>query len=115
MRTLAGLALFLLAATAFAGDTSGVVRGVYYEAGRGVMVDGSMLRRQGATRWVDVELVDGRRVMAQLPAHIEAKVGDEVAVLLGDPKNLSIASVLSTDRVIAVRTDPGSQSAGVGH
>lgn len=114
MRTLAGLALFLLAATAFAGDTGGVVRGVYYEAGRGVLVDSSMLRRQGATRWVDVELVDGRRVMAQLPARLQAKVGDEVAVLLGDPKNLSIASVLSTDRVIAVRTDPGSQSAGVG-
>ena len=115
MRTLAGLALFLVAATAFAGDTSGVVRGVFYEAGRGVMVDASMLRRPGAVRWVDVELADGKRVMAQLPARIEAKVGDEVAVLLGDPKSVSIASVLTTDRVIAVRTDPNSQSAGVGH
>jgi len=114
MRTLAGLALFLLAATAFAGDASGVVRGVYYEAGRGVLVDASMLRRPNAARWVDVELTDGKRVMAQLPARIEAKVGDEVAVLLGDPKSISIAGALSTDRVVAVRTDPHSQSAGVG-
>jgi hypothetical protein len=114
MRTLAGLALFVLAATAFAGDTGGVVRGVYYEAGRGVLVDASMLRRPGAARWVDVQLADGRRVMAQLPTPLEAKVGDEVAVLLGDPKSISIASVLSTDRVMAVRTDPGQQSAGVG-
>jgi hypothetical protein len=114
MRTLGGLALLLLAATAFAGDTDGVVRGVYYEAGRGVLVDASMLRRPSAARWVDVQLADGRRVMAQLPNQIVAKVGDEVAVLLGDPKSISIASVLSTDRVIAIRADPGQQSAGVG-
>jgi hypothetical protein len=112
MRTLAGLALFLLAATAFGGDTSGIVRGVYYEAARGVMVDAHMLRRPGAVRWVDVELADGRRAMAQLPARLEAKVGDEVTVQVGDPKTISIASVLSADRVIAVRPEP--QSAGVG-
>jgi hypothetical protein len=112
MRTLAGLAFFLLAATAFAGDTGGIVQGVYYEAARGVMVDARMLRRPGAPRWVDVELADGRRAMAQLPAHLEAKVGDEVTVQLGDPKTTVIASVLSADRVIAVGTEP--PSAGVG-
>jgi plastocyanin len=112
MRTLAGLALFLLAAAAFAADTGGIVHGVYYEAARGVMADARMLRRPGARRWVDVELAGGRRAMAQLPAHLEAKVGDEVTVQLGDPKTTVVASVLSADRVIAVGTEP--QSAGVG-
>jgi hypothetical protein len=112
MRTLAGLAFFLLTTTAFAGDASGIVRGVYYEAARGVMVDASMLRRPGAVRWVDVELADGQRVMAQLPAQLEAKLGNGVTVQLGDPKTVSIASVLTTDRVVAVRTEP--QTAGVG-
>src|ERR1700741_1767079 len=111
MSELAGLALLLLAATAFAGE-SGIIRGVYYETARGVMVDSRMLRRPGAVRWVDVELADGRRAMAQLPARLEAKVGDEVTVQLGDPKTISIASVLSTDRFVAVRAEP--QSAGVG-
>jgi hypothetical protein len=112
MRTLAALVLFLLGTIAFAGDTGGIVRGVYYQASPGVMVDAGMLRRPGAARWLDVELADGRRVMAQLPARLEAKVGNEVTVQLGDPKTISIASVLSADRVVAVRTEP--QSAGVG-
>jgi hypothetical protein len=112
MRTLAALVLFLLGTIAFAGDTGGIVRGVYYQASPGVMVDAGMLRRPGAARWLDVELADGRRVMAQLPARLEAKVGNEVTVQLGDPKTISIASVLNADRVVAVRAEP--QSAGVG-
>jgi hypothetical protein len=112
MRTLAGLAFLLFAAAAFAGDTGGIVQGVYFEAARGVMVDARMLRRPGAVRWVDVELANGRRALAQLPAHLEAKVGDEVIVQLGDPKNAQVASVLNTDRVIAV--GPEARSAGVG-
>jgi len=112
MRTLAALLLALLAAPAFAGETSGVVHAVYYEAARGVMVDASILVRPGATRWADVELADSRRIMVQLPAHLRARAGDTVAVQLGDPKSIAVASVLSTDRVIAVGTEPAS--AGVG-
>jgi hypothetical protein len=110
MRTLLALVLLLLAATAVA-DTGGVVQGVYYEAARGVMVDARMLRRAGAVRWVDVQLADGRRAMAQLPADLEAKVGDEVTVQFGEPKSIRIASVLNVDRVMAVRSE---SSAGVG-
>lgn len=110
MRTLLALVLLLLAATALA-DSGGVVQGVYYEAARGVMVDARMLRRPGAVRWVDVELADGRRAMAQLPADLEAKVGDEVMVQFGEPKSIRVASVLNVDRVMAVRSE---SSAGVG-
>jgi hypothetical protein len=111
MRTLVALVLFLLAAAASA-DSGGIVQGVYYEAARGVMVDARMLRRAHAVRWVDVELADGRRAMAQLPPHLDAKVGDEVMVQLGEAKSIRIASVLNADRVIAVRSEP--PSAGVG-
>ena len=76
------------------------------------MVDARMLRRPGAIRWVDVELADGRRAMAQLPAHLEAQVGDEVAVQLGEPKSTRVASVLNRDRVLAVGAE--ARSAGVG-
>jgi hypothetical protein len=112
MRTLVALVLLLLATTALA-DSGGIVQGVYYEAARGVMVDARMLRRPGAVRWVDVQLADGRRAMAQLPANLDAKVGDEVMVQLGEPKSIRIASVLNADRVIAVDSEP--PSAGVGH
>jgi len=111
MRTVTALALFLLAATASAGDAAGVVHGVYYEAARGVMVEARMLRRPGAVRWVDVELADGRRAMAKLPAHLDARAGDEVTVQLGDPKDTRVASVFSADRVVAVGAE---RSAGVG-
>jgi hypothetical protein len=60
---------------------------------------------------VDVELADGRRTMAQLPADLHAKVGDEVMVQLGEPKSIRIASVLNADRVMAVRSE---SSAGAG-
>ncbi|HEX6689664.1 MAG TPA: hypothetical protein VF110_00780, partial [Burkholderiales bacterium] len=59
---------------------------------------------------VDVELADGRRTLAQLPRHLRARAGDSVAVQLGDPKSTAVASVLSTDRIVAVEP----QSAGVG-
>ena len=112
MRTLATLVLVLLAGPAFADETSGVVHAVYYEAARGVMVDASILVRPGARRWADVELADSRRIMVQVPAHLRPRAGDTVAIQLGDPKSIAVASVLSADRVVAVGTEP--QSAGVG-
>jgi hypothetical protein len=110
MRTLAALLLTLLAAPAFAGEASGVVHAVYYEAARGVMVDASILVRPGAKRWADVELSDSRRIMVQVPTHLRPRAGDTVAVQLGD-KATAVASVLSVDRVVAIRAEP---SAGVG-
>ena len=113
MRILAALGLALCAANAVAGDPAGTVRGVYYEAARGVMVDARLSRRPGAVRWLDVELADGRRVLAQLPQQLEAKAGDEVTVHLGEPKTTRIANVLPYDRVMAVGgREP--ESAGVG-
>jgi len=111
MRTLAALLLALVAAPAF-GEAGGVVHAVYYEVARGVMVDASILVRPGATRWVDVQLADGRRILAQLPRHLRARAGDSVAIQLGDPKSIAVASVLSADRVVAVGVEP--ESAGVG-
>ena len=111
MRTLALCLLALLAVPlAHAEETTGFVRAVYYEAARGVLVDASMLRRASATRWLDVELVDKRRALVQLPAHLSAGVGDMVAVQLGEPRTTALASVLTTHRVTEVRTQ--SQLAG---
>jgi hypothetical protein len=111
MRTLAASLLLLLAVpAAHADDVTGLVRGIYYEASRGVLVDASMLRRASATRWVDVELADKSRHMVQLPAKMNAGVGDLVAVQLGEPKTMAMASVLTVSRVTEVR--PQSQLAG---
>jgi len=101
------LALFLLAAlsvsVARAEEAAGSVRAVYYETARGVLVDGSMLRPAGATRWVDVELEDKRRVLVQVPSHLRAGVGDVVGVQLGEPKSVALAGVTVVNRVTAVR------------
>jgi len=104
MRTLAAclLALFAVPA-AHAEDVTGSVRGIYYEASRGVLVDASMLRRASATRWVDVELADKSRHLVQLPAKLNASIGDLVAVQLGEPKTAALASVLTVNRVTEVR------------
>jgi hypothetical protein len=111
MRTLAACLLALLVVpAAHAEDTTGFVRGIYYEASRGVLVDASMLRRASATRWVDVELADKSRHMVQLPAKMNASIGDLVAVQLGEPKTMAMASVLTVSRVTEVR--PQSQLAG---
>jgi len=103
MRTLALCLLALFVPLAQAEEASGFVRAVYYETARGVLVDGSMLRPAGATRWVDVELDDKRRVLVQVPSHLRAGVGDVVAVQLGEPKSVALASVTRVNRVIAVR------------
>ena len=72
MRTLAACLLaFLAVPAAHAEDVTGLVRGIYYEASRGVLVDASMLRRPSATRWVDVELADKSRHLVQMPAQTE--------------------------------------------
>ena len=111
MRTLAACLLALLAVpAAHAGDVTGLVRGVYYEASRGVLVDAGMMRRASATRWVDVELADQSRHLVQMPATLSASIGDLVAVQLGEPKTMAMASVLTVSRVTEVR--PQSQLAG---
>jgi hypothetical protein len=104
MRTLAACLLILLAVpAAHAEDVTGLVRGIYYEAARGVLVDASMMRRPSATRWVDVELADKSRHLVQMPAQLNAGIGDLVAVHLGEPKATALASVLTVNRVTEVR------------
>ena len=111
MRTLAACLLALLAVpAAHAEDVTGSVRGIYYEASRGVLVDASMLRRASATRWVDVELADKSRHLVQMPAQMNASIGDMVGVQLGEPKAMAMASLLTVSRVTEVR--PQSRLAG---
>lgn len=98
-----GLLLAVLPATAQ--DVTGRVHAVYYEAGRGILVDASMLRRPSALRWVDVELSDKQRKLVQLPSNMDAKVGDVVAVQLATPRSVAVAysEPLRISRVIEVR------------
>jgi hypothetical protein len=111
MRTLAACLFALLAVpAAHAEDATGFVRGIYYEASRGVLVDASMMRRPSATRWVDVELADKSRHLVQMPAQMNASIGDTVGVQLGEPKTMAMASLLTVSRVTEVR--PQSRLAG---
>jgi hypothetical protein len=111
MRTLVVCLLVLLAVpAAHAEDTTGFVRGMYYEASRGVLVDAGMTHRPSATRWVDVELADKSRHLVQMPAKLKASIGDLVSVQLGEPKTIAMASVLTVSRVTDVR--PQSRLAG---
>ena len=108
--------LVLLALPVQAEEASGRVRGVYFEAARGVMVDASMLRRPGAVRWADVEL-DGpekRRAMVQLPRDMQTGVGDILTVDLAGPKSMALAlgEPISVSRATAAKPQP--QFAGDG-
>ena len=103
MRTLAFCLLALVASDALAQEATGSVRAVYYETARGVLVDGSMLRPAGAASWVDVEMGDQRRVLLLVPRHLRAHVGDVVAVQLGEPKSVALASLNTLNRVTEVR------------
>ena len=77
---------------------------MYFESGRGVLLDASMLRPSRAARWVDVELEDKRRVLVQVPNHLTANVGDVVGVQLGEPKTVALANVTAVNRVTEVRS-----------
>lgn len=101
---------FLFANAASAEETTtGRVRSIYYEAGRGVLVDASMLRRPLAARWADVELVgSGSRVLVQLAVGMDAAVGDLVSVSLGEANTSQLAQVLPSLTVSrAQKLEPG--------
>ena len=103
MRTLAACLLALVSLpAAHAEDATGLVRDVYYQAARGVMVDARM-RPSNAQAWADVELADRRRVLVQVPREMTAYVGDMVTVRLGEPKSTALASLSTVNRVTAVR------------
>jgi hypothetical protein len=104
------LATLLYVGNAGAQEATGRVRGIYFEAARGVLVDASMLRRPGAVRWLDVEL-DGdlaperKRQLVLLPKGMDASLGDAVALRLGEPKSTQLAEVLpavAMNRALAV-------------
>jgi hypothetical protein len=111
--TRAALVLALLAAafSAAAEDASGRVRAIYYEAARGVLVEGSMLRGRSGVRWLDVELANRQRTLVPLPADMQAKVGDVVALQLPAPKGLPLAGFepIRVTRITEVR--PSTQLA----
>ena len=92
-----GLALALLlgiASARAAEDASpvGKVRGIYVEAGRGILIEQSVARKPGgAVRWADVDLGAGasperRRVLVKLPAELGTELGDLVQVSLAQPQ-----------------------------
>ena len=85
--------LFLFLSPANAAETIGRVRTVYHEAARGVLVDAKLARRASAIRWADVE-VQGRMMLVQIPAGLNAGVGDLVAVRLAEPKSNQLAQIL---------------------
>jgi hypothetical protein len=109
MRIALSFAFFALLVGAFplhAEETSGRVRAIYYEGARGVLLDPRMMRQPSAARWVDVELDGQRRALVQLPATMDAMVGDIVAVQLASPKSVEIARAdapIRVSRVIEVR------------
>lgn len=100
----------LLAPSAAAEEAAGRVRGVYYEVGRGVLVDASFHRSPSARRWVDVELVGDypeprKRQLVLMPQGMTAGVGDMVALRLGDPKATQLTELLpslAVNRALAV-------------
>ena len=117
MRTVLSALLLLLALPACAEEASGRVRGIYYQAAPGVMVDARMLRNAGAVRWADVEL-DGpgkRHTFVQLPRDMHASVGDLLAVDLAGPKSMAIALGEPMNVSRARNVDPSPQLAGPGN
>ena len=97
------LALLVGAFPLHAEEASGRVRAIYYEGARGVLVEPKMLRRPSAVRWADVELDGKRRALVQLPASMEARIGDIVAVQLEAPKQVAQSEPLRVSRVTEVR------------
>ena len=115
MRTALVLACLLnLAAIspAHAQEVTGRVQGIYYQSANGVLVDAKMLHSPSAIRWADVE-VRGRLVLVQMPADLNPKVGDLVAVRLAEPKSSQLAQILPTVTVgRALALEPESASVG---
>ena len=103
--SVAFLALLVGSFPLHAQEATGRVRAIYYEAARGVLVEPKMLRRPSALRWVDVELDGKKRALVQLPANMEASVGDIVAVELMTPKPVQAAHAepIRVSRVTEVR------------
>ena len=99
-------ASFVLFSIAYGADkATGRVRGIYYEAERGVIVDGSMLRKPGAARWADVELDGGQRVLVQVPPRLDSSVGDLVSLHIGEDKRTQHAgepAVLRNSRITRI-------------
>jgi hypothetical protein len=113
MRTALGfgfLACLLVSLAAQADEVTARVRAVYYQAAGGVLLEPSLLRRPGGARWVDVELADRSRALVQLPAGMEARIGDVVAVQLATPKSIATAEPMRVSRVTGIRA-PDTQLA----
>ena len=70
MRKMLAVVCLLACAPVWAADVQGTVRGIYFEAARGVLVEARMHRDSAATRWADVE-VDGIRRKERVDALVE--------------------------------------------
>ncbi len=106
MRTALGfafLACLLISLPAQADEVAARVRAIYYQAAGGVLLEPSLLRRPGGARWADVELADRSRVLVQLPAGMEARIGDVVAIQLATPKSIVTAEPMRVSRVTEIK------------
>ena len=109
MRIALSFAFFALLVGSFplhAEEAIGRVRAIYYEGVRGVLLDPKLVRNPSALRWVDVELDGRRRALVQLPARMDARIGDIVAVQLEGPRPVEIARAdapIRVSKVIEVR------------
>jgi hypothetical protein len=92
---LVAFGIFLFLSPANAEEAVGRLRGIYYEAAPGVLVESRFSHSRSAIRWADID-VGGRRVLARMPAEVQAVVGERVAVRLADPKSSQLAQVVPT-------------------
>jgi hypothetical protein len=92
---LVAFGIFLFLSPANAEEAVGRLRAVYYEAAPGVLVESRFAHSRSGIRWADID-VGGRRVLARMPAEVQAGVGERVAVRLADPKSSQLAQVLPT-------------------
>lgn len=110
------LALLFAAAAAAAAaparaaeEALGRIDGLYYQTAPGVLVAAKLQRLPRGERWADVDLGNGRRVLARIPADMNVAPGDRIAVRVGDPKSSPLAQVLPTTTVSrAIGPDPNA-------
>ena len=109
LRLAVAFILLVAARPVSAEEAFGRVDGVYYQAAPGVLVAARLQRGPSGARWADVDLGDGRRVLARVPDDQQVAPGQRIAVRLGDAKSSQLAQLLPTTAVSrAVGPDPNA-------
>jgi hypothetical protein len=114
MRFLLASVLLVSALAAHAENAVGRVRGIYYEAARGVLVEPGMPHPPNAIRWADVETGSSKRLLVRVPDGMPAAPGDVVAIRLAEPKSSSLAEILPSIAENRALEGGGEGSSSVG-